>query len=745
MSAKLNVRTVVLVGLLLACVRVYVRYQGLRREALELPRMQRSLDAMSGIDNSILGFLKHGVRRHRDTWTNACVGRLWKGDPGRDTFGKQYRYELQLVAKMIDEVEAAHLFPPLLEPGNPEVVALLALRDWLNAEAENPDVWECASGTMLDKLDRIEKVLTVHQTCVGQLAALKPIDALRNGTPSLESCLAPLASLPLPDHVPHVERAATAQNERLLPFGGQPGDEQVEVSVNGHNVPFVPSPDGSRVVYVLRRHGRQLVVVDGEEGPEYETVSPATSADRRGSPFFSADSRHVAYEARRDGKSLVVLDGHEGPAWNAIQGLTLSPSGRVAYAAFLDHHWRVLADTNELPSYGDVRPFFVFSPDSARLAYAVTGNGTFVVVDGTPGTSYAGLVTAPVFSPDSRHVAYAARTASGLVVVVDGRERTACDGLLEPGVIFSPDSNRVGYVVTKGGKRVAVVDGVEGPAYERVGHPTFSPDSARYVYCGTRDSRWYVVVDGNESGPYDALVDPGPIFSPDSRHVGFAAKDAWRTRVVVDGQPGAFYEDVGAGGPVFSPDSARVAYVAARGGKAFVILDGREVGPYDRIAASVTFSPDSTRAAYAAIKDGAWRVVVNGSEEGAYEEILGRGLLFSADSGHLAYAARKGGKKIVAHDGREQGPYAELDEASLRFSADSAHLAYAAWHSGWRVVVDGVESTTYVMGFVPGTAPLFSRSRVRTFARASTGPGLVRFDVELAGGPGEDTVARIEP
>ncbi len=48
-----------------------------------------------------------------------------------------------------------------------------------------------------------------------------------------------------------------------------------------------------------------LVVVDGEDGKEYDGIL-------EGTPVFSPDSRRVAYGARRRDKHLVVVDGVEG-------------------------------------------------------------------------------------------------------------------------------------------------------------------------------------------------------------------------------------------------------------------------------------------------------------------------------------------------------------------------------------------------------------------------------------------------
>ena len=65
------------------------------------------------------------------------------------------------------------------------------------------------------------------------------------------------------------------------------------------------SADSNRVAYAARRGPKQLVVVDGVEGKEYDEIAKRT-------PVFSPDSRRVGYVARRggwrEGKQVVVLD-----------------------------------------------------------------------------------------------------------------------------------------------------------------------------------------------------------------------------------------------------------------------------------------------------------------------------------------------------------------------------------------------------------------------------------------------------
>jgi Tol biopolymer transport system component len=120
---------------------------------------------------------------------------------------------------------------------------------------------------------------------------------------------------------------------------------------------LVFSPDGKRVACAAQKGRKQLVVVDGQPGPEYDDVAR---------PVFSPDGKRLAYAARDGKKNLVIVDGQSGPSYNRIDSL-------------------------------------VFSPDGKRLAYvAQNANKKWLgVVDGQPGLEYDDIVeNGPTFQPD---------------------------------------------------------------------------------------------------------------------------------------------------------------------------------------------------------------------------------------------------------------------------------------------------------------------------------------------------------
>ena len=128
---------------------------------------------------------------------------------------------------------------------------------------------------------------------------------------------------------------------------------------------FAHSRDGCHMAVVpLRSSGGVFVVVDGQEGPQYDSFGEGTLA-------FSPDSKRLAYAAGKGKRCFVVVDRQEGRTYDNIG--TGSP---------------------------------VFSPDGKHVAYgAKKGQKWFVVVDGKEGPQYDGIgVGSPVFNPDGKRL-----------------------------------------------------------------------------------------------------------------------------------------------------------------------------------------------------------------------------------------------------------------------------------------------------------------------------------------------------
>ena len=96
---------------------------------------------------------------------------------------------------------------------------------------------------------------------------------------------------------------------------------------------------------------------------------------------------------------------------------------------------------------------------------------------------------------------YVAQEGGKVLVVIDGQERHAYDGLMRGSPVFSPDSKRIAYAAVSGKNVFAVVDTQSGKAYANIapGTLSFSPDSKRMAYGAQGGQQWFVVVDARKA------------------------------------------------------------------------------------------------------------------------------------------------------------------------------------------------------------------------------------------------------
>ena len=126
-----------------------------------------------------------------------------------------------------------------------------------------------------------------------------------------------------------------ASGQAKQPTGGLKAEEQKLGAMPKRILDAAISKDGCHLAFVVGRDTKSLVVVDGQEEPEYDEV-------RKGSLLFSPDATRVAYVAKRNTKCFVVVDGKKGPEYDGIGigSVLFSPDGkRMAYGAFTTTLW----------------------------------------------------------------------------------------------------------------------------------------------------------------------------------------------------------------------------------------------------------------------------------------------------------------------------------------------------------------------------------------------------------------------
>jgi len=134
------------------------------------------------------------------------------------------------------------------------------------------------------------------------------------------------------------------------------------------------SEDGDHLAVVAPKGSRQVVLLDGVEGPVFDEIPVQFgwgNYRNTGPIVFSPTGGRSAYVGRRAGDYIAVVDGKE-----AVTLMTPETAKGIAYTATSD--WS-----------------FLFSRDGSRLAYAAReGTSWVMVVDGVKSPAYSRLLAA---------------------------------------------------------------------------------------------------------------------------------------------------------------------------------------------------------------------------------------------------------------------------------------------------------------------------------------------------------------
>lgn len=359
-----------------------------------------------------------------------------------------------------------------------------------------------------------------------------------------------------------------------------------------------------------------------------------------------------------------------------------------------------------------IRETVKISPDYQHFAYALQVENKFVVVrDGIESRAYDGVGTPPLqgsikFSPDSQHFAYIAREGEKWFVVQDGVEGKKYDDIHDS-LVFSPDSKRLAFVAQQGDERFVVVDGVEHKKYEMIAMLSlhYSPDSRYVAYAARQNKKWFTVVNEKEGSHYWALY--GLFISPDSKRVAAVGQnEAHKYFIEIDGNVINSYDRVGTNLYFFSPDGKRYIFIAEKAGKWMTVIDGKEGRLFDNIKhESLVFSPDGQHFAYIAVENGQEFVVVDEKLGPAYYEV--KNLSYNPIGQSFFYIARKGinycANLMMDNQIFDSNNVANVDW--YYFSPDGKRIAYLVTVRKKTLMVDKTQFATYpyitAMSFSP--------------------------------------------
>ena len=451
---------------------------------------------------------------------------------------------------------------------------------------------------------------------------------------------------------------------------------------------FVVSPDGGHYAVSAMHGSRELVIVDGVDGPEFDHAAHGWGGATL-QVTFSADGKHSCYVGQRgddlievrDGKDAFVITNVHAPTNGSVTSIDslhqclMSRSGdhaAVVSVASVDadgagYGNRVFLDGVKGPAFDtiDVKQIAFVGEKLVYAAYT-KDQKWHMVVNNVAGPAYAAVQSLTV-NEENNHYAYIVTTVGGQMVVADG----------VPGPVRPRFANGVTYLTVASNGRV----GYLGFKAESPGHVS----GTQVLYVDEKeissDIRAFAVVD--QSGKGQILVGYF-LFSPDGKRIAFAKQVPGGTAAVIDGKVGRAYDTIGV--MQFSPDSKHDFYVGNRT-LAFVVVDGQEMDGQGTVK-NFVYSKEGGRLGYEAysVQTG-FHVVVDGKPSATFHEILVNSLSFSPDGKRYTYSActnfsvcqmivdgeSKGIPSLIPFTTRARPP---IDFPPVFFSPDGTRLVY---------------------------------------------------------------------
>ena len=502
---------------------------------------------------------------------------------------------------------------------------------------------------------------------------------------------------------------------------------------------MVLSEDGEHLAIVAPKGSRQVVLLDGVEGPLFDEIPRQFLNSTQVDVTWSPTGGHSAYVGRRGGDQIAVIDGKEA-------GMLLTTQSQQGMQYMDPRGWK-----------------FFYNQDGSRLAYAArpTATGWIMVVDGVKSPEYRAIDLQQTFL-NGKHLYYVAQTADQKWhLVADGKPGPGYDEL--SALKVTPDGAHYAHLIIRHGtnpvRAAAVVDGVEGTAYYTVSDLELAPDG-RVAYLAVSNpgvAQGHGSVGGSGGLVVGGMVVPNTItwnaarpggnsaggyqgvrvaWNPDGKRFAYVQQNTPNpgVTVMVNGKPmGLSYNT--ADNLTWSPDGGHLFYLASSPTGQFPVLDGQEGSSYHWIK-EFLWSPDGKRYAYYGATTAGIGMIVDGKDQPKALSIGADALVFSPDSKHVAYS----GQATVA----DYGPFVDgvakpyklanfftnnnppLRFPTFSFSPDGNHLAFVGYTLAQLpkggVVVDGTMYSAATNSF---TLPAWSPDSKHFAAVVTTGHGWI--------------------
>ena len=473
---------------------------------------------------------------------------------------------------------------------------------------------------------------------------------------------------------------------------------------------YIVSPDGGHYAVLSNKGSREVVIIDGVEGPEFDRAGHGQGILTLNDFAFSSNGLHSAYAAQRGDNLIAVIDGKEA--------FTITTFTQTMRGTLLGFDQTAIHDRNEARQVP--RPFLVSPGGHVAVAVAESASSTvYMFLDGMKSPGYREIDTKQAAFVGEKLVYAAVTFDQQWHVVENNKPGPAFNAVRSLNV--SDNDQHYAFIGNGGNSGVVVADGVPGTPRAvgtfGIGRDLVVASNGRVAYTVERpapDGRGTtraLHVDDKlvyaDVKPFAAYYADGvyrnvniALFSPDGKKFAYARPAPGGMAAVIDGKPGIAYDSIGVVG--FSPDSRRSFFVGNKGVTGnYVVIDGQEM-PVQTNLKEFTFSQEGSHFGYIAqhMPEGNVVVIDGKAIGGKVFAPIDTALAFSADGKHVVYGScgfyndcqlvRDGTATKIPQLGtfttRMNPPIAS---AAVLFSPDGTRLAYTHAAAGAAVFVDG--------------------------------------------------------
>ncbi|MGH9679785.1 MAG: hypothetical protein ACRD4Y_07520 [Candidatus Acidiferrales bacterium] len=534
----------------------------------------------------------------------------------------------------------------------------------------------------------------------------------------------------------------------------------------GISNPFVVSPDGGHYAVPAMHGSRELMIVDGVDGPEFDHAAHGMGGTI--DFVFSSDGKHSAYVAQSGSDMVEVRDSK-----TAFTITSVTPGANGAQNGSVQPIDQSRIHSPDAPT-GSLVHQCVISPSGAHVAVVSFGAGVYsMFLDGVKSPPYRTIDMSKIAFVAEKLV-YAAQTNDGKWhVVVNDKPGPAYDGVLA--LLVNADDSHYAYIFASGGSEGAtqgvVADGVPGTPHRGTIRDMTIASNGRVAYAavvggtpGSPNGSNDLYVDDHDIGPVALpfpVLDPSEktngtqayvLFSPDGKRYAFVKRVAGGVATVVDGKVGRAYDSIGVF--QFSPDSKHEFYVGVRNSQ-FVVLDGQEMDGEGTVKDFV-LSQTGGHLAYLAYGPATgFQMVVDGKASPRFQEYIAHSMSFSEDGKHYAYAVHVNfSQSQIVRDGVAINvpslvPFitrtrSDVDFPPLFFSGDGTRLVWVWPVSGGAGNVIDINGQEIVRGLGNYEFPEFSPDSKRFATMIWTGKNYA-LAVDGQIGPTYDDFLEVNP